>query len=365
MGLFVLYLVFILSASVLAAYWLLLFTRLLSKRAIPKQNGSSPPVSVVIAARNEADNLKANLPPVLTQKYPNFQVIAVDDHSSDETRQVLALLAGQYPHLKVITQESGKQGKKAALTAGIRAAAHDLVLLTDADCMPESSLWIRRMVDHCGENHVLLGYGPMIKNGTLFNAFARFETVMTAIQYFSWALAGRPYMGVGRNLMYRKDLFEQVGGFSTHLDLQSGDDDLFVQEAGKWGKVGICLDPDSFMFSEAKITWSAYFRQKTRHVTTSARYRRIHQVGLGAFSAAQMVFYPAGIILLILQPSLAIVTLVVSLVLLRWLVFARLAKKLDAQGLVPLFPLLDLLYSLYLWVLLIKMSLPGKIEWKS
>lgn len=357
--------VFILSASVLTAYWLLLFTRLLSKQAKPKQNGSSPPVSVVIAARNEAVNLKANLSSVLTQKYPNFQVIVVDDHSSDETQDILTELSRQHLHLKVLSQAAGKQGKKAALTAGIRAAAHDLILLTDADCTPDTSLWIRSMVSRFDDNQVLLGYGPMIKNGTLLNAFARFETVMTAIQYFSRALAGRPYMGVGRNLMYQKMLFEQLGGYATHEDLRSGDDDLFVQEAGMRGTVGICLDPDSFMFSEAEKSWSAFFMQKTRHVSTSARYRRIHQVGLAVFSAAQMVFYPAGIILLIRQPFLATMALLVSLVLLRMLVFARLAKKLDAQGLVPLFPLLDLMYSLYLWVLLTKMCLPGKIEWKS
>ena len=347
------------------AYWLLLFTRIISYRGKTEQKKVLPPVSVVIAARNEAYNLQANLPAILTQKYPNFQVIVVDDNSSDESLVVLARLQEQFPHLMLLKQQTVLPGKKAALTMGIRKAEHELVLLTDADCIPNTGRWIRGMVDHFGKNKILLGYGPMIRDETLLSAFARFETVMTAIQYFSRALAGRPYMGVGRNLMYQKNLFEQTGGFAAHQDLLSGDDDLFVQEAGKSGKAGICLDPDTFMYSEAAKSWRSFLKQKARHVTTSTRYRRGHQVDLALFSAAQMVFFPAGITLLIMQPSLETGVLLVSFVVLRMWVFARLATKLDARGLILHFPLLDFMYSLYLWVLMIKMCLPGTNEWKS
>lgn len=359
----ILYILFFLSIILLTGWWLLLFARLL--RYHDPAPAGLPPVSVIIAARNEAHNLQANLPSVLTQNYPKYEVIVVDDHSADGTVEELVELQRQYPALGIVRLPMGKKGKKQAVTAGISAAEYAVILVTDADCVPATSHWIRGMAGRLGDSAMLLGYGPMFKTGTPLNAFARFETVMTAIQYFSWALAGRPYMGVGRNMLYRKSLFAETGGFDSHIDLASGDDDLFVRTVSGKHPVGICLDPDTFMYSGSKETVHDFLGQKTRHVSTSGRYAILHKAGLALFAAAQMLFYPVAFALMILEPSLDIGLLIAAAILVRMMIFMRIAPRLEGANLVWKFPILDFMYSLYLWVMMIKMWLPGQTEWKS
>ena len=207
-------------------YWIFVFTRLASRKPKDIQKEVTKPVSVVICARNEAENLKQNLPLFLQQEYPDFEVLVVDDGSDDNSLEVLAELAKTHPNLQIKPYEkpTGATGKKWALQYGIQMARHDLLLLSDADCMPNTSNWIQGMANVLkGEKAIGLGYSPMQKKKGILNAFIRFETVYTAIQYFSFSLIGRPYMGVGRNLIYHKDLFNRVGRFDEHLELASGD----------------------------------------------------------------------------------------------------------------------------------------------
>lgn len=221
-------------AATQVIFWGLVFQRV-AWRKTPKlpEIASFPAVSVIICARNEAANLQKNLESILHQDYPNFEVLVVDDDSDDDSEAFLTELRQQYAQLEVLSIK-GKvgQGKKNALAKGIQHAKHEWLLLTDADCMPNSKYWIKSMMlsAHKDNAEIVLGYGPINSTSSWLNKWVQFETVYVAIQYFSFALWKMPYMGVGRNLMYKKSLFEKNSGFDRHQHLTSGDDDLFVNE---------------------------------------------------------------------------------------------------------------------------------------
>ncbi len=193
---------------------------------------ASEPISVIICARNEAKNLLQNLPLILEQNYPDFEVVVVNDRSWDGTKEVLDDFAKNYNNLKIVTVGEGAKfiaGKKFAATMGIKAAAHNWLVFTDADCYPASNNWLMDMQPPDDDaKEIVLGYSPYLKKDGLLNALIRFETFFTAVNYLSFALKGMPYMGVGRNMAYKKSLFFENKGFAAHMHIPSGDDDLFV-----------------------------------------------------------------------------------------------------------------------------------------
>jgi poly-beta-1,6-N-acetyl-D-glucosamine synthase len=196
---------------VLQLFYLLYFFLRLARYQRPEGIVEFPPVSVVICARNEDDNLVAFLPIVLAQDYPHFEVVVVNDCSFDNTEDILKEFADRNAHLKVVTikeDEYYAHGKKVALMMGIKGAKHEHLLLTDADCRPAGTNWLRSMAAHfTTETEIVLGYGPYEKQAGLLNKLIRFDAFMVALHYLSFSLARVTYMGVGRNLAYRKELF--------------------------------------------------------------------------------------------------------------------------------------------------------------
>jgi glycosyltransferase involved in cell wall biosynthesis len=266
-----------------------------SKRALQPQYYLNIPVSVIICAKNEEVNLKKNLPFVLNQDYENFEVVVVDDNSNDETYFYLKSLQQQYSNLKVIRLTENVNffsGKKFPLSLGIKSATHNHLLLTDADCRPSTNMWIRLMASGFGkEKQLVLGYGQYDKKKGLLNSLICFETIYTALQYFSFALARMPYMGVGRNLAYTKQLFNAQRGFSKHYNIVSGDDDLFVNAAADKTNTACVIHPDAFTVSVPSSTWSAWWKQKRRHLTTGVWYKRKHKILLSLYPVALVLFY--------------------------------------------------------------------------
>jgi cellulose synthase/poly-beta-1,6-N-acetylglucosamine synthase-like glycosyltransferase len=323
-------------------------------------NESKPFVSVVVCARNEEESLKQNLPYLLGQKYPDFELVLVDDASSDGSYQVMRSVergGNSSPKINVISiAASESRGKKHALSKGILAARGEVLLLTDADCKPVSKDWIKEMVQAIPDNDgIVLGYGPYKKiKGSFLNKLVRYETLTAAIQYFSYALDGNPYMGVGRNLAYHKSLFKRHNGFKDHEHLLSGDDDLFVSQAASGSRVRICVSPESFTYSEPKRDWKSWIRQKQRHITTSAHYRKRHQYLLGLFYLSQLGFYLLSAILLIYwdYPYLTL-----SMIGLRFVVFYAVinsgARKLQEKDLITFSPLYEfsiIFMQLYIFI---------------
>ena len=244
----------------------------------------TPPVSVVICARNEEENLEKFLPLVLEQDYPKFEVIVVNDCSFDNSYDLLKSLAHKYKHLKVadIKEVEGREhGKKFAMTIGIKAAQYDTLVLTDADCYPSSNHWISSILESYGPGkQIVLGYGKYAQKPGFLNLMIRFDTFFIAAQYLSKALKGKAYMGVGRNLSYHKSLFFDVKGYASHIHLESGDDDLFINEVATSQNTTIVVDKGSSTISEPKLSWKAWFHQKKRHVSTAKYYKSAHKSAL-------------------------------------------------------------------------------------
>jgi len=327
-----------------------------AQTAKPKQYwGTHEGVSVVICARNEARNLRLFLPEILAQQYAgDWEVLVVDDDSSDETYSVLLEYQALAPRLHVLrVTEKHHPGKKQALSEGIKAARFDCILLTDADCVPTSAHWLQHMVqplaDHSG-TEIVLGYGPMqdTSQGGFLENWARFETAFVATQYTTFALAGLPYMGVGRNLAFRKAIFDRVDGFSTHTHIASGDDDLLVNATATRFNTACCLHPDAFVFSSGKKTWRSWLQQKRRHLMAGVAYKPLHQMLLGMLALSHTLhFFLLFVLLGFHIGTKTALFLWLSRSILLLFLFRKSFSTLREPGLLSLFPIYDALLAVY------------------
>jgi biofilm PGA synthesis N-glycosyltransferase PgaC len=287
--------IFISAAAIQLFYWAIIFGRLAFYREKKgRDNTVQIPVSVIICARNEAENLSKNLPFMLQQQYKEFEVIVADDASSDRTAETVSALQLSHPKLVYIKLENKNSlGKRAILTSAVNSAKYDWLLLTDADCRPIGENWIGSMTQKTSKPsiEIVLGYGPYLSEKGLLNSWIRFETILTATQYFSAAIWGIPYMGVGRNLLIKKSLWlKNLSALEKNADLISGDDDLMVNAAANKKNTAICLDEESFAYSEPKQTLKALITQKSRHYSAGTRYKNIHKIWLTAFSFSTILF---------------------------------------------------------------------------
>ncbi|MDB5135825.1 MAG: glycosyltransferase [Mucilaginibacter sp.] len=310
-------------------------------------------VSVIISARNEEKKLVENLPLFLEQNYPDFEVVVINDCSVDDSEQVLKDIQQQYPHLKIVTvteNDRFKTGKKFALTMGIKAAKNEYLLFTDADCKPASANWITRMAANFSDTaEIVLGYSPYYKTNNFLNAFIRFETLKTAINYLSTALAGNPYMGIGRNLGYTKTLFFKNKGFASHMHVMSGDDDLFVNQNADTNNTVIEIHPEAFTFSDAKTTISSLYKQKKRHMGVGKLYKNKHRTMLSFDALSGFLFYILLVLCLVFnfEPLLALGLFVFRLIC-QVIIYYKVFGKLDGKNLLWYLPLFDLIYYVYL-----------------
>lgn len=284
------------AALQLFYYWFF-FSRLAFYRPKTKTVTQTHPVSIVICARDESRNLLNNLPGILAQQYPyTHEMVVVNDNSYDDSQYILEQFQKEYKHMNIIElTEKAKfvQGKKFPLSVGIKASKYEILLLTDADCVPASPHWMEKMQQaFTDQAQIVLGYGAYKKRKGLLNKLIRFETVHTALQYMSYALAGKPYMGVGRNLAYRKELFYKHKGFAAHNKIPGGDDDLFINTAATRSNTTVVIDPETFTYSSPKRTWSAWFRQKTRHYSTGRFYKPAHKFLLGLYALTHLFIHP-------------------------------------------------------------------------
>lgn len=373
-----LYLLLLVLTLVQLLYYLFIYRKLFSYREAPVDAGehlgaaeNAPgPVSVVIAARNEAANLEKNLPRILSQDHPDFEVIVANDCSYDRTEEVLKELQQGNPRLRIVSipeNDKYRHGKKFALTMGIKAASHDTLLFTDADCYPLSPNWIRSMQQgyRSDATEIVLGTSPYEKRGGLLNAFIRFETFQTAMNYLSFALAGIPYMGVGRNLSYKKSLFFKHKGFASHLHLKSGDDDLFVNQAAHRRNTRIVFSSESQTCSTPERTWGDYFRQKRRHQSVGKYYKGRHRFLLGTQAVATILFYLCLIVLAGLGWDLLLLGLAAGVKwLVQYILYYPVMKKMKAGDLWFFIPLFDLIYHLYLFLLSLVPASAENVPWK-
>lgn len=327
------------------------------------------PVSVIICARNELENLKKNLSLFLNQDYPDFEVVVVNDCSNDGSDWYLRDVSLENQRLKVVTLNDHprfKHGKKFAVTMGIKASQNENMIFSDADCRPSSAQWLSTMQGNFHSNtEIVLGYSPYEKKPGLLNKIIRFETFLTALNYFSYALTGEPYMGVGRNLAYRKSLFFRGKGFASHMHILSGDDDLFVNQNATHMNTRIEIHPDAQVWSEPKDTYVSYFRQKVRHQGAAKAYQARHKRMLVAQAASGLLFYSLIIVLIALQAQWwLLVSIYLIRLIIQLIVYIPAFRKLSCRDLAWWLPVLDFIYYFYIMVLSFIAIFKKRVEWK-
>lgn len=297
-------LVFLPALALQLFFWGYLLLDAFPKKEILPVVRTDPPgaVSVIVCFRNEAAVLPACLRGLLAQEYAGeVEILAVDDNSTDASAAIVReLIAAGHPQLKLLQPGPTRPGKKDALTCGIHAASHELLLLTDADCVPASTTWLRLMTAPLADQaEVVLGAGPYSPAGqSLLNRFQRFEANYVALKYLGFARRGRPYMGVGRNLAYRKSFFLRAGGFAAHADLPGGDDDLLVGHHALPARTTVVTTPAARTVSRLSPDWRTFLRQRLRHQSAGFRYRPATALLLGVLALSHGLFYLLGFALL-------------------------------------------------------------------
>lgn len=328
---------------------------------------STAPVSVIISAHNDREQLEKNLPYILHQEHPEFEVIVVNDRSYDGTKDLLDGM--EHPRLKVMhidPDAQGRTGKKFALTMGIKASVHGIILVTDADCRPSGPNWISTMSAYLkGEKQFVIGYGAYHKTRSIFNRFERFDAFYKGIIMFGMAAMGKPYMALGRNLMYTKELFFEQGGFKKHMNVQSGDDDLFVNSAATEQNTAICVKKEGVTISTPSTGSAQWFRRKRRHFTTGPLYKGMDKFLLSAFSISAMLCWAGILAICFFKITLWIV---LGAFMLRLLVqvhiFNRSMKELGDRDLLFFVPILELVLLIMDPIIFISNILVRPRKWK-
>jgi glycosyltransferase involved in cell wall biosynthesis len=334
------------------------------------------PVSVIVAARNELENLKKLLPVLQKQNYPTYEIIIIDDRSSDGTYEFLYEARKEDSRLKIVHIEHTPDHishKKYAITLGVRAAQYEHLVFVDADCLPASNNWLAWIAGEFTENkEFVLGVSPYLKQKGVLNWIIRYETFFTAIQYISYALAKLPYMGVGRNLAYKKEVFIRNKGFHQHLKIVGGDDDLFVNQCATGQNTGVCIQPEAHVYSYPKTTWKSWFVQKNRHLSVGKFYKRKFKFLLGLQNLTHVLFWlllpvSVGVGLFFWQEIVLFHCFLIVPIFLRlfsWSIFQYFAtKKMKFQSSWLSWWLFDCVYVFFIVILGVKAFFSKPEQW--
>ncbi len=393
---------FFAALGIQLVYILFVFTKLINHTDYGHEISGQefPAVSIIIAASNELDNLKTLLPILDSQDYPKFEIVVSDDRSADGTYDYLLTNEGKYKNvvfLRILDLPKHYTAKKYAVTMAIKKSLNEILLFTDADCLPEGDQWIKQMVCQLTtDKEIVLGFSKYDALPGGLNALIRYETFQTAVQYLSFALAKTPYMGVGRNLLYKKSLFWRNNGFAKHQGLLSGDDDLFINQASNKNNVAICTALEGSTSSHPKETWAEWFVQKRRHLSVGKKYKLKDKLNLGMLWYGQMfswlLLIPAFFLMpenfeapewsripneLLSQYKLAhwypfndwmrlVLGIFITWLLIKWLVLSSVNRKLQSTIQGWKIPYYDFLYTIYLLIfgIITLFSNPKKIKWK-
>jgi glycosyltransferase involved in cell wall biosynthesis len=326
-----------------------------------------PGISIIVAARNEYHNLQQLVPLILDQAYPDFELIIVNDRSDDESFDYLMEL-NKNPLINVVFIDhlpDHVNSKKYALKLGIKAAKNDHLLFTDADCLPSSNEWINGMISSYKENtEIVLGFSPYQSAPGFLNALIRFETHFTGIQYLSSASNNKAYMGVGRNLSYRKNFFLSKKGFNEFLNITGGDDDLFVNKSATSTNTSVALKPGSTTISIPKKSWREYIKQKVRHMSVGKYYRSGDRIFLGFFSFLHIFsgISLVGVLVYDLYPIIFGTTFLISYILFM-MNFWMLNKKSGSRFSLWLVPIIDVVYMFFYIFVGMRTLVTKKVEW--
>ncbi|MBK9933699.1 MAG: glycosyltransferase [Cytophagaceae bacterium] len=391
--------ILLLAIVIQLIYILFIFTKVVGHQDF-EADEKLPPVSIIIAASNELENLRELLPILDKQDYPDFEILIADDRSSDGTYDYLLLNEDKLKHLsflRVLDLPFHFTAKKYAVTMAVKKAKHEILLFTDADCRPMGDQWIKTMVSQMTEGkEIVLGFSKYQFFPGKLNSLIRYETFQTALQYLSFALAGVPFMGVGRNLLYKKSLFWKNNGFTSHFGLLSGDDDLFINETATGKNVAVSISEDGYTESEPKKTWSEWFVQKRRHLSVGKKYKFRDKLNIGLLWLSGLTVWFSWIPVFFLSPDWYYapdwsrisadwlkefglahwypfndwMRLVIGVwafwLIIKWIVLAKANNRMGNTIKSWKIPYYDFLYAIYLLIfgIVTIFSNPKKIRWK-
>jgi glycosyltransferase involved in cell wall biosynthesis len=357
-------------------YYLFVFSRLIGYNSRTVSDSHLPPVTVIVCAWNELENLKELLPLLDSQEYPEFEVLVLDDRSADGTHDYLKKHVFDWDHVRFIridTEHKHITPKKYALSVGMKHARYPVALMTDADCRPAGPHWIASMAAQItSSKEIVLGFSPYVRKKGILNWFIRSETFYTAVQYLSFARTGWPYMGVGRNLLYLTELFFAQRGFYAHKGVVGGDDDLFMNQAATGTNTAINLDPESFVYSEPKATWREWFIQKRRHLSVGKLYKTRNKILVGLLSFSHLGVWIAGLVCLaegLLRQDMLFMQVAGAVWAVRWLVQwvvwgminHRLGRTIEGYT----FLLMDLAFFIYYLIVgFVLLGRNNKVQWR-
>ena len=338
----------------------------------------APGVTVILCAHNESENLSHYLQALLTQDYPTYEVIVVDDGSEDSTREVVERYMTQDPRVHMTFVPYGARvgsTKKLALTLAAKAAQYEYLLLTDADCVPESNRWISEMMAGFeevqgdkvqGTKDIVLGFSPYFEEKGFVNRLVRFDTLFNGLHYLGAALCGHPYMGVGRNLAYRKSLFFESGGFTHLMTNRAGDDDLFVNHVATKQNTAVVVNPEAYTWSLSKKTIKEWWQQKRRHLSVSPNYKPVTKFRLTLEPLTRGLFYAAVLAAVVGYGFQVTGLIALGLFLLRWIIQTAIINISARRMGLKRFGMLSVLWFdislplVNLWMILV----PKKYKWK-
>lgn len=367
------YYVLFITCFIQIVFYAIIFSKYIrsSQTAAKISIDSFKPASVVICAKNEFENLTKFLPIILEQDHPDFEVIVIDDGSNDASPQLLQSFEDRYPNFfsfRIEPSEKTHPGKKQALQYGISVAKNPHIVVTDADCFPKSKQWLQLMTTPLhNEADVVLGISPFEEKQGIANLFFRMEAYFVALQYINFTLSGLPFMGVGRNMAYKKEVFN-AHDIASHWDLASGDDDLFINAISSEYKVEVVTHPQSYTYSAAPADLKTWFRQKLRHYTAGYRYDMVQKIWLGYYWLSSATLYA----LLIIVPVLYLfknsfskisLTLLFGTAMLRWIITLLSVNKMEQQNRNFAVPIMDFAYILSVWIVS-PLSTIIKRKWK-
>jgi glycosyltransferase involved in cell wall biosynthesis len=364
-------LLFLVTALMRCAYWLWFYYEIRVRRrsqSLNRQNQYTPSVTVIVCHKNDWSNLQRLIPVVLSQDYPNFEFIIADDFSDPDIKVLLE--DSKVAAVKIIHSTKDSPGKKTVLSQAIHETKNELILVTDADCIPGSNSWISSMVSSLdNKKDFVLGYSPVsLDNKSWFLQFVSYENWLTAVQYFSYAMAGIPYMGVGRNLLFRKSVFLNGRGFEHHDHLISGDDDMFVQQHAHAHNTACNLNKESFVYTKPAKTWKEWLHQKKRHSSTSLYYKSLHKILLFLFAGSHVAFYFSFLAICFFSINLAFWASwsVIGFWMFQYICAGQIRKKIPSAFNNDRWPQWDVVMMVYYLVLALNFNFDQKkIVWKS
>jgi glycosyltransferase involved in cell wall biosynthesis len=353
-------------------YYLIVYGKIAFKKHFTvklKENDELPPLSVIIAVKNDEYNIKNKLIEILEQDYPTFEVIVVNDASSDETEFVLKGLSAIYHHLKVvnIVENVNKfQGQKFPISIGIKSAKYEHLVLTKSDCKPNSFDWLKYIASGFGKNkEIVLGYACVENKKGLLNKLVRYDHAIRAMNYLSFALCKNPYMGEGYNLAYKKSLFYKVGGFIKHYNLSAGDDDMFINQITNSKNTSVVLTTPSFVKYDSFRKYKDWIKAKKSNIISKKHFKTSHRFLLNLLPFSTFMFYLCIAVLFFIGIPWSYMVLALLLkFILQIFVYYKAFKRLRIKNLFIFAPILEIYQMILNFFLELRIATTKKSKWR-